>query len=140
MIHILVSADSRYQVDKEFLKQVAISTLEVNKVRGKVEVSISIVGDRAMGQLNKEFRGKVETCDVLAFPQEETTPTRQLLQPKKVAGFVKPPDKVLRLGDVVISHPQALTEAVRFGIPIEEELAILVEHGINHLLGIHHPE
>jgi len=46
----------------------------------------------------------------------------------------------LRLGDVVISHPQAQAEAARQGIPINEELSVLVEHGILHLLGIHHQE
>lgn len=138
MINVLISADSRYQVDKNFLRQVAITTLEQNRVKGKIEVSISVVGDRAMTGLNKKYRGKGETTDVLAFPQQETIPTRFLSEPKKAAGFVKPPDKVLRLGDVVISYPHAMGEAAKFSVPIEEELAILVEHGIDHLLGIHH--
>ena len=93
-----------------------------------------------MTELNKNYRQKAETTDVLAFPQAETIPERFIKEPKKVAGFVKPPDKVLRLGDVVISYPQALAQAAAVSVTIEEELAILVEHGINHLLGIHHPE
>lgn len=137
MINILISADSRYQVDKNFLKQIAITALEQKKVRGKVEVSISIVGDRAMTDLNKKYLKKPETTDVLTFPLEETTPVR-FAEIKKAAGFVKPPDKVLRLGDVIISYPQALTHAAEMNSSIEEELATLVEHGINHLLGIHH--
>lgn len=138
MINILISADSRYQVDKDFLRQVTISALQQRRVKGKIEVSIAIVGDRAMTDLNRKYQRQDKTCDVLAFPQQDTTPARQFGQSKKVAGFVKPPDKILRLGDIVISHPQALSQAVASGIPIEEELQDLTEHAIDHLLGMHH--
>ena len=50
------------------------------------------------------------------------------------------PDKWLRLGDIVISYPEALGDASSEGISVDEELRTLVEHGINHLLGIHHSE
>ena len=49
------------------------------------------------------------------------------------------PDSWLRLGDIVISYPQAMEDASLEGISVDEELRDLVEHGINHLLGINHP-
>ena len=138
MINILISSDSRYEVDKNYLKQVALTLLEQRRVKGKIELSIAIVGDRAMRDLNKKYRGKDETTDVLAFPQQDTTPARFVKEVVRSAGFVRPPDKVLRLGDVIISYPQALEQAAASSIPIEEELEVLTEHAIDHLLGMHH--
>jgi len=51
---------------------------------------------------------------------------------------VAAPDKWLRLGDIIISYPQALEDASMDGISVDEEIRTLVEHGMNHLLGIHH--
>lgn len=138
MINILISSDWRYEVDKNYLKQVAISALEQKRVKGKIELSIAIVGDRAMRDLNKKYRGKDETTDVLAFPQQDTTPARFVKEVAKSVGFVRPPDKVLRLGDIIISYPRCVEQAAAINIPIEEELEILTEHAIDHLLGIHH--
>lgn len=138
MINVLISSDSRYEVDKNFLVQVARSWLEGKRLKGKIEISISIVGDRAIRGLNRKYLNRDKTTDVLSFPQEDTTPSRFVKEQTKSAGFVRLPDKVLRLGDIIISYPQALAQAVETGTPIEEELQVLVEHGINHLLGIHH--
>jgi probable rRNA maturation factor len=135
--NIIISSDSRYDVDRDFLRQVVISVLERMKLKGKIEVGLNIVGDRMITDLNKKYRGKKEATCVLSFPLEEVTPAKKIESIKKKVGFVKSPDKVLRLGDVIISYPQAQEEAVRQRISIDEELSILVEHGICHLLGIH---
>lgn len=137
-VNVIVSSDSRYEVDRDFLRQVATSVLTRMRLKGKVEVSINIVGDRMMTDLNKKYRNRDETTDVLAFPLEEVMPVRRIEAVGRKAGFVKSPDKVLRLGDVVISYPQAQAQAARLGISIDEELSVLTEHGILHLLGIHH--
>lgn len=136
MVNVLISADSRYQIDKDFLRQVTISALNARRVKGKIEVSITLVGDRAMTDLNRKYLKRDKTCEILIFPQEEITPVRQFLGTGKSAGFVKIPDKILRLGDIVISYPQALTQAAQSSTPIEEELQDVVEYGIDCLLGI----
>ncbi len=134
MIKVLVSTDPRYKVDSDFLKKVALNVLKRHKLKGKVEVGIVIVGDRKMQELNRTFRHKDEPTDVLAFPLEDVS-----FEPSvKHKGFVNPPDNVLRLGDVVISYPQAAKSAAEEGIILEKELEALIEHGILHLLGIHH--
>jgi len=138
--NIIISSDSRYEVDRDFLRQLTLSILERMKLKGKIEVGINIVGDRMMTDLNRKFRNRDETTDVLSFPLEEVTPVRKVESSGRKVGFVKSPDKVLRLGDVFISYPQAQIEAMKQGISIDEELSILTEHGILHLLGIHHPE
>jgi len=138
MITVLVSSDSRYEVNRDFIRSAVTSALAKNRIKGgKVEVGVSIVGDRKMQELNKTYRQIDETTDVLSFPLEDVSPISASGE-KKAPGFVRPPDKILRLGDVVISYPQALLEASEDGNTVESKITELLEHGVEHLLGIHH--
>jgi len=140
MISVLVSTDSRYEVNRDFIRHSAAEILKKNRIRsGKVEIGVSIVGDRRMRQLNQKYLEVGETTDVLAFPLDDVSPISSASeQLAKTGGFVRPPDKVLRLGDVVISYPQAVSQAAQKGLHVEEEIYFLLEHGVSHLLGIHH--
>lgn len=134
MIKVLISADSRYDVDRNFVRAIVEDVLVGHRIKSKAEVEILIVGDRRMHELNHKFRHLDETTDVLAFPLEDPSFTPQ----GNYKGFINSPDKILRLGDVVISYPQAALSAAEQGVSVEEELKILIEHGVSHLLGIHH--
>jgi probable rRNA maturation factor len=61
-----------------------------------------------------------------------------LPQKGTASSFALPPDGVTRLGEVIISYPQALVQAKDQGHSLERELALLVIHGILHLLGYDH--
>jgi len=83
-------------------------------------------------KLNRDYRGVDAPTDVLAFnmlPQKETT-----------TSFVLPPDGVTRLGEVIISYPQAMEQAKEQGHSVNKELALLIIHGILHLLGYDHEQ
>lgn len=82
-----------------------------------------------MRRLNRVYRGKDRTTDVLAFPIRKVSPrvTRQ-------ASPVTP----RLLGDIVISMPQAERQAAQAGHGLDREIAILVIHGLLHLLGYDH--
>lgn len=136
MINIIVSSDPRYDVNKTAIKLAVTAVLQKHRIGGKVEVGVNIVGDRKMHELNRVYRGIDSTTDVLSFALEDTSPTS--LQHVPRIGFVAPPDRWLRLGDIVISYPQALEDASLDGISLDEEIQTLVEHGVNHLLGVHH--
>ena len=138
MINIIVSSDPRYPVNKLSIKFTVLSALARHKVTGKVEIGINIIGARKIHELNRKYRGIDTPTDILSFALEEGNPT--FLQHYSKIGFVAAPDQVLRLGDIVISYPHALEDAVMDGITVDEEIKNLVEHGVNHLLGIHHPE
>lgn len=138
MINIIVSSDPRYKVNRFAIKTAVLSVLQEYKIGGRIEVGVNIMGDRKMHELNKRYRGIDSTTDILSFALEDSNPTS--LQHIPRIGFVAAPDKVLRLGDIVISYPQALEDARMDGISIDEEIKNLVEHGIKHLLGIYHPE
>lgn len=139
ILKLLIHADSRYDVNRDVVRATVENVLRKFKLRGKVEVGINIVGDRMMADLNRKYRNIDDSTDVLSFSLEDVTPQKTLPKERKVkVGFVKPPDRTLRLGDVIISYPQALANAAETGTSIDQEIATLIEHGLNHLLGIHH--
>ncbi len=84
------------------------------------EVSIILVTDNYIRELNRKYRGVEEATDVLAFPMQEGEFSG--LHPQL-------------LGDVVISVERAEEQAREFNHRLEEELSLLTIHGILHLLG-----
>lgn len=136
MINIIVSSDPRYDINKTAIRTTVATVLQRHRIGGKVEVGVNIIGDRKMHELNRKYRGIDSTTDVLSFALGDTNPSS--LQHVPRIGFVASPDRWLRLGDIVISYPQALEDAAIEGISVDEEIRVLVEHGVNHLLGLHH--
>lgn len=136
MINIVVSSDPRYPVNKFAIQSTILEIMQSNNIRGNVEIGISVVGDRKMHQFNKKYRGIDSTTNILSFALEDLSP--QNLQHVPRVGFVAAPDKVLRLGDILLSYPQVVEDAAIEGVSIDDELRFLVEHGVKHLLGIHH--
>lgn len=136
MVNIIISSDPRYNIDRSAIRAVVAASLQQHRVNGRVELGVSIIGDRKMHQLNKKYRDIDASTDILSFALEDSDPN--FLQHIPRMGFVSAPDKVLRLGDIVLSYPQVVEDASLDGISVEEEIRSLLEHGINHLLGIHH--
>ncbi len=136
MINVIISAGPRYNINRLAIKTAVLMALQNHRVTGKVEMEVNIVGDRKMHELNRKYRGLNYTTDVLTFALEDPNPPSLQHIPK--VGFVAAPDKILRLGIILISYPQAVEDASLDGIPVDNEIVSLVEHGVNHLLGIHH--
>ncbi len=86
-------------------------------------LSLVVVGDRHMRSLNRTFRRKNKTTDVLAFATREGPAPHSLL-----------------LGDVVIALPQALRQARELGHEPDRELTMLLIHGVLHLCGYDHEQ
>ena len=144
MVNVIVNSDSRYPVDKQSIRATIIGLIQGQNISGNVEIGVSIVGDRKMHEFNKKYRGIDSTTNILSFALEDPISASQLQQvPKnlgfvKGVGFIKAPDNILRLGDILISYPQVIQDASLEGVSIEEEIRYLIEHGMKHLLGIHH--
>ena len=136
MINVFITTDPRYNVSKDFIKTTIIDALQKHHITGKVEVSVSIVGDRKMHELNRRYRNIDSTTNILTFALED--PATRTLHQSPNAGFVAAPDSWLRLGDIVLSFPQIIEDAAEQKTTIEEELSFLIEHGLKHLLGLHH--
>lgn len=138
MVNIIVSSDPRYKVNKMAIRSAVVSVLQKNNITGKVEIGVNVVGSRKMHELNRKYRGINSPTDILSFALEDPNPS--FLQHIPRVGFVSAPDSWLRLGDIVISYPQVVEDASLEGTTVDEEITALVEHGVNHLLGIHHDE
>jgi rRNA maturation RNase YbeY len=95
----------------------------------RADLSLLLVGDRFMRRLNRLYRGKDHTTDVLAFPMRKVSP--------RVTRHASPVTSKL-LGDVVISLPQAERQAARAGHRLDREITVLAIHGLLHLLGYDH--
>lgn len=117
---------TKTRIEEKRLKQAAEAALEEIK-KEKAEVSLALVGGKRMRALNKTYRGKDKPTDVLSFSQIERS--------KK---FVKAPEKIIRLGEVVVCLPVARKQAKRSKHSLLKELIILLIHGILHLAGYEH--
>ncbi|MBI2022886.1 rRNA maturation RNase YbeY [Candidatus Daviesbacteria bacterium] len=137
MINIIVNSDSRYPINKLAIQATVLEVLQRHRIFGNIEIGITIVGDRKMHEINKKYREIDSTTNILSFALEDPISQSRLQHIPKV-GFVKAADGVLRLGDILISYPQIIKDASLEGVSVEEELRFLVEHGMRHLLGIHH--
>ena len=104
------------EIDEEFLKGVAKKVLE-GEDKEKQELSIAMIGQGRIRELNKKYRGKNRATDVLAFSNKE-----------------------IGLGEIVICFREVKKNAKRFGSILEKELARVLIHGILHLLGYNHEE
>ena len=92
-----------------------------NAGEASAELGILFVGDQRMRSLNRQYRGKDRTTDVLAFAMREAPHSSSSL-----------------LGDVVIAVPTAVRQAKEGQRSLDEELTILLVHGILHLCGYDH--
>lgn len=136
MVNIIVNSDPKYKIDKLSIQSVVLEVLQTHQVPGKVEIGINIVSNRKIHQFNKKYRGVDSPTNILSFALEDLS--MQSLQHIPRVGFFASSDKVTRLGDILISYPQAAEDASLEGVTVEDELRYLVEHGVKHLLGIHH--
>lgn len=114
-------------------KQQKISIRQLRKVARKIlsvsgcpdaELSILIVGDRRIRQINRDYLQRDKTTNVISFAQQEG---------EEIVG-----GDALVLGDVVISAATAARDAADAGLPLASELYFLLLHGILHLLGYDH--
>ena len=129
-INILVDEALETELDMGWLEGVARKVLAAEDVGDNTEMGLVISGDERVQELNRDYRGRDEPTDVLAFSARE--------EAAGLPPFIPPPDGVLHLGEVIISYPQALIQAEEHGHPLQKELAILLIHGLLHLLGYDH--
>ncbi len=119
--------------ERDWLRRIAAQVLKAQDSGPNAEIGLVITGQEKVQELNRTYRGEDRPTDVLAFhmiPEEEHEGEPSL--------FVVPPDGVTHLGEVVISYPQAVMQAQEHQHPVRKELAILIIHGVLHLLGYDH--
>ncbi len=118
MIKIEINQKVGKKLNKKSVNEIINLTLEKVGVQ-EAEISVAFVGDAEMKKMNRQYRGKNKTTDVLSFVYE-TYDGRQ--------------EKPLQ-GEIIISYPQAARQA-RCGVG--EEIKFLLIHGLLHLCGYDH--
>lgn len=124
-LELAVKADSRYKFDRKQVRAGVLKILAEHKINQKVVLSLLIVGERKIRELEKTYFKVDQITDVLSFPQSE-------------GEIIPGEENTLTLGDVVVCYPQAKRQALRFNKLLDDEIEFLVCHGVLHLLGIHH--
>jgi len=129
-------------VDLGRWQTLALDVLESEGVRGAAELTVVFVDEETMQQLNAQYMGNNYATDVLAFPLDAVEATRT----PGPGALTKGPDKdefdiadlPLLLGDVVICPTVAVKQASSHAGNEEDEIALLLVHGILHVLGNDH--
>lgn len=116
--------------------------LAARGVKGETEVSLLFVDADAIAALNEQFLGKSGPTDVLSFPiEDEPGPTGRSPDLGGSGPGTSPEEGTLTLlGDVVICPAEAARNAAEHGVTLDDEVALLVVHGLLHLLGMDHED
>lgn len=109
-------------MNRDRLKRAVRKSLQSEGFEGPAEVSIVLTDDAEIHVLNREYRGIDRPTDVLAFSQLEGETFHQESGP-------------VALGDIVISVETAARQATEAGHSLQDEIDLLVVHGVLHLLG-----
>ena len=95
-----------------------------------VEISVRLTSDDEVQTLNKQYRHKDKSTNVLSFPMVQSDLLETVTQNSD--------DGEVLLGDIVLAHGVCTTEAVGRGIALETHATHLIVHGTLHLLGYDH--
>lgn len=134
---IRVDRDFQERVDKKWLRRLVRGTLSAHGAGADVELSLLITDDATVRGLNRRYREQDRTTDVLSFALEADG-ARHGGGREPAGGFIMPPDERVHLGEVIVSYPRAAAQAAERSHPVDDELALLVVHGVLHLLGYDH--
>ena len=140
------AADEQSEVDVDTLRWVRLArdVLDAEGVGGDVEISMLFVDEPAMAELNRRFLGSDGPTDVLAFPIDEDiieagrSPDSGGPGPGTLAQEAS--EVPIVLGDVVLCPSVAKRQAPEHAGTYDDEMALLVVHGILHLLGMDHAD
>ena len=109
------------------LEELTRFVLESERRPDATEVSVSFVDDAVIAELNEKYRGKQGPTDVLSFECDGCGD-----------GPDAPEDGVFELGDVIIAPDVAERQTAEFATTFEEEISLLLVHGLLHLGGYDH--
>ncbi len=113
-----------FAVNEAQLQAAAALTLAQHPGTPPSALTVVIAADDMVRALNQQYRGVDAPTDVLSFPADPLPP-----------GITNEPPY---LGDLIIAYPYAAAQAAREGHAVDDSLALLVIHGVLHLLGYDH--
>lgn len=111
------------------VKQAAAEALRYENFAEECEISVSIVDNEEIRQINRQFRNIDKATDVLSFP---------MLTFQEGEQAERNEDGEILLGDIIISLERAREQAAEYGHSLKREIAFLTAHSMLHLLGYDH--
>lgn len=129
---VYFSDEQDLPIDADPLVRLAELVLAEEKLPDHTEVSVVLVDASTMAEYNLRFMQKEGPTDVLAFPVEDLSPG--------VPPVRHPNGPPLVIGDVFVCPAVVAESANRGGVLFEHEMALMVVHGILHLLGFDHQD
>lgn len=129
-MNVLFADEQDEPIVTDELLRLAELVLEQEGLESETGVSLVLIDEIQMAELNEAHMGKSGPTDVLSFPIEASTPG---VPPMRSLGG--PP---IELGDVFIAPTMVSVNAERHGAAFEDELSLMVVHGLLHLLGWDH--
>jgi probable rRNA maturation factor len=129
-------------VDLPKWRALALAALMAEGVRGACELSLYFVDEETIAELNAEHMGKIGPTDVLSFPLDGVEITEAQGPGAISAGPARPhpdhDDVPTLLGDVLVCPAVAVRQFETHAGTLDDELALLVVHGVLHVLGYDH--
>jgi probable rRNA maturation factor len=136
-LQIEVRNDTRYRVDAAAVAALARGVLRAEGVTA-AELGVGFVGELRMRSLNRVHLGSDYVTDVLAFPLEGRGEVMEGAKGGPGKGSADVEDVPRLLGDVVVCLKRAERQAAAAGLPLSFEAAVLLVHGVLHVLGHDH--
>lgn len=131
-------------VDLDRWVRLATAVLDDAGVRPGSELNLLFVDEAYMAELNSQHMGVEGPTDVLAFPIDDELIDAGRWPDGGTSGPDRPAtdlaDLPVLLGDVVVCPTVAARQAPEHGVDVDDEVALLVVHGILHVLGMDHAE
>lgn len=131
-MNIFLADEQTEPVETDRVVRIAERVLLAERMPDNAEVAIVLVGEEEMARYNERFMERSGPTDVLAFPVDQFVPGEV---PTTIAN-----GQPLSLGDIFICPPVVKGQADELGISLEDEMALIVTHGILHLLGYDHAD
>lgn len=131
-MNVFLADEQDDPLDSEPLRRLAEMVLSEEQFPIDTEVTLLFVGEEQIATYNERFMQRHGATDVLAFPVEHLKPG--------VVPDRRPGGPPLNIGDVVIAPSIVRAQAEAAGVPFDEELSLLVVHGLLHLLGYDHQD
>src|SRR6476619_1117070 len=123
MLSTVVNLQRKVKLDTKIFRNFVDTLIETVDEAGGRGFAVALVSDQRMSDLNRIFRGKDSTTDVLSFPNEPEAFESGILE---------------NLGDIVISCEQAERQSKENNLTLENEIKQLMLHGLLHLCGFDH--
>jgi len=129
-VSVFLADEQGEEIDLAGMRDLAELVISSEGYPKDTEVTLLFVDENEMSSYNERFLNRSGPTDVLAFPVEDLLP-----------GLAPDPDPAgppLMIGDVIIAPAYVRRQADEFAVDFDDEMALMVTHGILHLMGYDH--